>query len=220
MQSTCRALTGPIVDASNSFFLDRRHYLTRPSGSKRHCTDTNSAENGDEGSLATCFQVDGTSTIDAERLRSWRSMILDSDDVFHPAFLQEIIFGGVNDVRLESDTCDVFESWETRKVSFAPGLSVENGPCYVIKDEIHSVWRVYEDRQLAFLQAIWPSIKDNRQAFLREEMRRIANADSSAYVEINAAGNGYRGHGIAVPARSSAQDLGLPSQSDNDNSRR
>lgn len=166
MQPTCRALASPLVDASNSFLLGDRHYLTRPSGYERHCDINDSPENGDEGSLATFFQVNGTSTIDAGRLRSWRAMLLDTDDVFHPAFLQEIIFGGVNDVHLESDTSNLFEAWETRKVSFAPHLSIGNGPCYVVKDETHSVWRVYEDRQLGFLQAIWPSLEDDRQAIL------------------------------------------------------
>lgn len=92
MQPTCRAIASPLIDASNSFVLGSRHYLTRPSGYKRHYDINNSPENGEEGSLATCFQVDGTSTIDAERLRSWPAMLLDTDDVFHPAFLQEIVF--------------------------------------------------------------------------------------------------------------------------------
>ena len=34
-------------------------------------------------------------------------------------------------------------------------------------------------------------------------MREIAHAEFSVYVEINAAGNGYRGHDIVVPVRSS-----------------
>lgn len=51
-------------------------------------------------------------------------------------------------------------------------------------------------------------------------MRGIANAEFSAYVEINAAGNGYRGHGIAVPARSSAQDFGSSTHRDHDKSNR
>lgn len=42
----------------------------------------------------------------------------------------------------------------------------------------------------------------------------------SAYVEINVAGNGYRGHGIAVPARSYAQDFGSLIQREPDKTRR
>lgn len=221
LQLTCRASGSvPIVDAANSFRLGCRHYLTRLSGTKRHYDNINSAEKSDEASLATCFQVQGKFIIDANRLRAWRSNYLDEDDVFHPAFLQEIIFGGSDDVYLESDTQDVFEAWETLKVSFVPHLSIAKGPCYVNKDVIHSVWRVYEDRQLAFVQAIWPSIEDKRRAILPNGMRSIANAAYSAYVEINAAGNGYGGHGIAVPARSSAQYFRLSTHHNHDSPKR
>lgn len=159
-------------------------------------------------------------TIDADCLRAWRSNYLDEDDVFHPAFLQEIIFGGTDNAHLESDAQDVLETWGTLKVSFIPYLSIPNGPCYVNKDIIHSVWRVYEDRQLAFLQATWPSIEDKRRGILPKGMGEIANTKFSAYVEINTAGNGYRGHGIAVPARSSAQDFGSSTHLHHDNPNR
>lgn len=163
MQVTCRALGSvPVLDAATSFRLGRHHYLTRPSGSKRYRANINGAEKSDEASLATYFRVQENRTIDADCLRAWRSNYLDEDDVFHPAFLQEIIFGGTDKVRLENDIQEVFEAWETLKVSFEPHLSISNGPCYVNKDVIFSVWRVYEDRQLAFLQATWPSIEDKR----------------------------------------------------------
>lgn len=164
MQPTCRALGSvPIVDAANYFRLGCRHYLTRPSGSRRPCIETNSFEKGDGASLATCFRVNENLNIDAGCLRAWRTDYLDKDDAFHPAFLREIIFGGT-DVHLENDTQAVFDAWGTREVSFVPHLSIANGPCYVDRETIHSVWRVYEDRQLAFLQATWPSFEDKRRA--------------------------------------------------------
>lgn len=51
-------------------------------------------------------------------------------------------------------------------------------------------------------------------------MRRVPNAEFSTYVEINAAGNGYRGHGIAVPARSSVQDFGSSTSRNHDKFKR
>ena len=158
--------------------------------------------------MATCIQIDKDLAINGEMLHTWRARYLDTDDVFHPSFLQEIIFTGTDDVHLESDTKTVLEDWKTLKVNSVPHLGIPNGPCYVVKGVIHSAWRVYQDPQLSFLQAVWPSIEDKRQAILSIEVERIANGRSSTYIEINAAGNAYRGHGVAVPARSSARDFG------------
>lgn len=149
MQLRWRALgSEAVVDTSSSFWLGYRHYLARPSGFKRHSPNTNKVEKNDQASLATIFRVQENQTIK------------DKDDAFHPSFLQEVIFGGADDVHLESNTRDMFEAWETLHVTFLPHLSISNGPYYVKEDSIHSIWRVYEDRQLAFVQAIWPSIED------------------------------------------------------------
>lgn len=149
MQLRWRALgSEAVVDTSSSFWLGYRHYLARPSGFKRHSPNINEVEKNDQASLATIFRVQENQTIK------------DKDDAFHPSFLQEVIFGGADDVHLESNTRDMFEAWETLHVTFLPHLSISNGPYYVKEDSIHSIWRVYEDRQLAFVQAIWPSIED------------------------------------------------------------
>ena len=150
-----------VVDTSSKFRLGDHHYLARPSGFKRYYPDCNEVGKNDEGSLATCFRVQKNQTIDAECLRAWRA-ILDHDDVFHPSFLQEVIFSGTDDVHLESDTKDVFEAWETLHISFVTDLSISNGPYYVMNGAIYSIWRLYEDHQLAFVQATWPSIEDER----------------------------------------------------------
>ena len=47
-----------------------------------------------------------------------------------------------------------------------------------------------------------------------------ADFDISTYVEINAAGNGYRGHGIAVPTRTYTQDFTSSSHQEVDNTQR
>lgn len=161
MQLRWRALgSEAVVDTSSSFWLGYRHYLARPSGFKRHSPNIHEVEKNDQASLATIFPVQENQTINAECLRAWRANYLDKDDAFHPSFLQEVNFGGADDVHLESDTRDMFEAWETLHVTFLPHLSISNGPYYVKEDSIHSIWRVYEDRQLAFVQAIWPSIED------------------------------------------------------------
>lgn len=148
-----------VVDTSATFRLGHRHYLARPSGFKRHRANISGVGENDEASLATCFRLEENQTINADCLRAWRADHLDHDDAFHPSFLQEVIFGGADDVHLESDTRDLFGAWGTVHVSFAPYLKIPNGPYYVKNDSIHSIWRVYEDRQLAFVQAIWPSIE-------------------------------------------------------------
>ena len=151
-----------IVDTSSNFRLGGRHYLARPSGFKRYRPNIKEIGKNDEASLATCFPVQKNQTINAQCLRAWRANYLDNDDAFHPSFLEELIFSGADGVHLESDTKDVFEAWGTLHVSFAPNLSIPNGPYYVKKDSIYSIWRVYEDCQLAFVQAIWPSFEDEK----------------------------------------------------------
>lgn len=111
----------------------------------------------------TCFRVQKNLTIDAGTLRAWRTDHLDEDDVLDPDFLQEIIFAGVksDDVHLTSDAEKIFKDWQTLKVRYEPHLDVNNGPYYVDKGLLYSVWKVHEDRQLAFVQATWPATDDN-----------------------------------------------------------
>ena len=107
----------------------------------------------------TCLRLQKDQTIDASTLLTWRTDQLDRDDVFAPEFLQQTDFCGVQsqDVYLEIDTERLFKDWQTSRIRYAPHLDVGNGPYYISRGTLHSVWRVYEDRQLAFVQAIWPS---------------------------------------------------------------
>lgn len=112
----------------------------------------------------TCFLAHKHQTINARTLKAWRSYYLDVDGVFDPAFLREIIFTGVrvDDIDLASDTEILFEQWQTLKVTYQPHVKVSDGPYCIDKGLLNTVWRVYEDTQLAFLQATWPSTDDDR----------------------------------------------------------
>jgi hypothetical protein len=113
--------------------------------------------------LSAYFRLQKNQTINARTLRMWRTDHLDTDDVFQPEFLRHIIFGGVRseDVHIENDTNQLFNDWQTLKVRFEPDLDISNGPYYVEGGLPHSVWKIYQDRQLAFVQAIWPSQNDH-----------------------------------------------------------
>ncbi|KAJ8129782.1 hypothetical protein O1611_g3850 [Lasiodiplodia mahajangana] len=140
-----------------------------------------------EPSLITCFQVSKGQVIDAGTLQLWRKDHLDQDDVFHPDFLQNVIFGGVEpvDVDLTGDAKDLLSKWGTVNVRYEANIDITNGPYLVASGAFHSIWKVYEDHQLAFSQSIWPNTHDNQE-----------------FIATPTPGNGYRGHGIAVPARS------------------
>ncbi|EED11847.1 glutamyl-tRNA(gln) amidotransferase subunit A, putative [Talaromyces stipitatus ATCC 10500] len=121
-------------------------------------------------------------------LEQCRKEVLDKDDVFHTDFLRCIVLGGVcsDNVHLEPDVISLFERWNTLKVVlYKHDLGIATGPYCLVKGNYYSVFKAYPDTQLAFVQALWPSLhKDGR------------------FVEVNAAGSPYRAHKIAVPARS------------------
>ncbi len=113
--------------------------------------------------LVTCFRLPKDKAINASTLQTWRTDYLDVDDVFHPSFLQEIIFTGVdfNDIHLSSDTERLFQDWQTVRLRYELNLDVKSGPYYIHNGILHSVWKVEEDRQLAFVQAVWPVADKN-----------------------------------------------------------
>lgn len=111
----------------------------------------------------TYFRAQKSQTIDAGVLQAWRAKHLDQDDVFHPDFLQGVIFGGVksDEVHLTCDAKTLLEDWNTASVVYEPHLELKDGPYYVSRGILHSIWRIYEDHQLAFLQATWPTEDDD-----------------------------------------------------------
>ncbi|KAH8705064.1 amidase signature domain-containing protein [Talaromyces proteolyticus] len=101
--------------------------------------------------------------------------------------MEKIIFGGIdsNSVHFEKDVEKVFEKWTTLEVVCERDLNISSGPYYAHKGLLHSVSKVYPDCQLAFVQATCSSSE------------RIGE-----FIQTTAAGNAYRAHGIAIPARS------------------
>ncbi|CAG8951778.1 hypothetical protein HYFRA_00005582 [Hymenoscyphus fraxineus] len=155
---------------------------------------------GDENSaLATCFDVEENSIINASIMSAWRDE-LQKDDVFAPEFLQQIMFTGLGsrEMKLASDTEKMFKDWKTLRFFHVPALKVADGPYYIEQGSLYSISRVYEDRQLAFVQAIKPSQHDN-----------------GAFIQIDAPGNGYRSHEVAVPSRSYSGVLRFSTKSGN-----
>lgn len=59
-----------------------------------------------------------------------------------------------------------------------------------------------------------PRLKIRRNSACHSLGSQMANPESISYVEINTAGNGFRGHGIAVPARSYSQKSGTSTHHD------
>jgi hypothetical protein len=112
----------------------------------------------------TCFTAHKNQTIDDHVLKTWRSETLDRDDVFHPDFLKEVVFSGVgkSDVVITADAQTAFSDWKTSKISFLSTHLLSDGPYYIDRGVLYTVWRVYEDRQLAFMQSLWASLKQSR----------------------------------------------------------
>ncbi|KAH8587274.1 amidase signature domain-containing protein [Bisporella sp. PMI_857] len=187
------------VDASINFRLGSDYYLARPVPA-----GIVNISNTPEGPfLVTYFQIQKGQTIDASTLLTWRTKYLDLDDVFNSKFLQEIVFGGVesDDIHLTSDAEKLLEDWQTLNVRYQSHLDVNSGPYCVYNGQLHAVWKIYDDYQLAFVQALWPA-SDNKLLGQMGTSGGIVNSSASSFVQTNAAGNGYRCHGIAVPARS------------------
>ncbi|KAJ3564184.1 hypothetical protein NPX13_g7932 [Xylaria arbuscula] len=140
------------VDASISFLLGHSRYEARPLQPASQCSGYFQKAPGN-----------------VETLRIWREDRLDRDDVFHPEFLRNVIFGGVEsfNVKLTDDAHNLLRSWGTKSVGYDDSINITNGPYLVNLGIIHSVWRIYEDHQLAFSQAIWPTARDSHYSHLR-----------------------------------------------------
>ncbi|CAG8984104.1 hypothetical protein HYALB_00010605 [Hymenoscyphus albidus] len=146
-----------MADASKTFQVRGSTYIAWPISVSFDIPD------GDENSaLVTCFDVEENSIINASIMSAWRDE-LQKDDVFAPEFLQQIIFTGLGsrEMKLASYTEKTFKDWKTLRFFHVPALKVADGPYCIEQGLLYSISRVYEDRQLAFLQAIKPSQHDN-----------------------------------------------------------
>jgi hypothetical protein len=156
--------------------------------------------------LVTCLKAQKNQVINATTLQEWRVEFLDGDDVFDPAFLIQIMICGVdsNDINVTSDAQELLAAWNTQGIIYQPHLDIPNGPYYTSEGVLHSVWKIYDDYQLAFVQALWPAAPEK----LPERNCTWSKTEQSSpvtFVQTDAAGNGYRGHGIAVSPRSYSQ---------------
>ena len=65
------------------------------------------------------------------------------------------------DVHLGGDTNQVFKDWQTSRIRFEPDVKINNGPYYTEKGSLHSVWRIYQDYHLVFVQAVLPMVESD-----------------------------------------------------------
>ncbi|KAI1258681.1 amidase signature domain-containing protein [Xylariaceae sp. FL1019] len=193
-----------LADSCISFMVGDNHYLARPLHlGVQHSADADTA-NPDNNhfvtpTLLTTFNVAKDQVIDVGTLQSWRTEVLDMDDVFHEHFLEDVVFVGVNsaELQLTSGAQSLLQEWGTKAIEYNANIAISNGPYLVNEGIFHSVWRVYEDYQLGFTQAVWPEV-----------------LGKEAFTEVPASGAHYRGHGIAVPARSYTNLFGVESDGD------
>ncbi|KAF2497085.1 hypothetical protein BU16DRAFT_581071 [Lophium mytilinum] len=149
----------PTADIPVAFQLNSNFYIARPL-----IPTTTLEEHSEHYPFVTCLRVQKNQTINASTLQAWRTEYLDEDDVFDSTFLQEIIFGGVkaSELHVGNDAKELLKDWQTLVVRYEPDLDVSNGPHYCAQGYLHSVWKIYEGRQLPFVQATWPSAAGNR----------------------------------------------------------
>lgn len=114
--------------------------------------------------LVTYFLTNDRQIIDASALLAWRSNYLDNDVVFQPEFLHHIIFGAVPAARFTGDAIRLLTEWQAT-ILYERDLIISNGPYYIDNGSVYYVWKVYEDRQLAFVQSTWPLEYDNEYIY-------------------------------------------------------
>ena len=118
---------------------------------------------------ATVIPVPANGVVDALDLKLLIQSYSRTDDVFSPAFLAGLIFYGpnANDTTLSKGVKQLLGDWHTQWTYFQPKSQelhnpLEAGPCVVYDATIHTIWRVYDDPQLAFVRAVWPQIHSAR----------------------------------------------------------
>ena len=112
---------------------------------------------------ATVIPVPANGVVDAPYLKSLVEEYFATDDVFSPTFREVVIFYGPNASyqSLSNGARQLLERWHTQRMYFQPTSQelrepLEAGPCFVYDLAIHTIWRIYDDPQLAFVQAVWP----------------------------------------------------------------
>jgi hypothetical protein len=100
--------------------------------------------------------------ISQSTLRSFRTQVLDHDDVFQPIFCSNVIFYGSKekDVQVESDTTKELAVWNAKSWTFVEGDSVSKvapGPYVFVKGQVWQPWRVYCDFNATFMCTFKPA---------------------------------------------------------------
>ncbi len=112
---------------------------------------------------ATVIPVPASGVVDAPYLKILAQNYSRNDDVFSPAFLAGLVFYGPNasDTILSKSVKQLLGDWHTQWTYFQQTSQelhdpLETGPCVVYNATIHTIWRIYDDPQLAFVRAVWP----------------------------------------------------------------
>ncbi|KAF2676242.1 amidase signature enzyme [Lentithecium fluviatile CBS 122367] len=132
-------------------------------------------------------------TVSKTWLRESIANFTNSDDVFHPHFLEGIILQGAeqSQVKIDIVASEILQEWGIKWTHFRSASSAASsssplplGPYFVQNGELFRVWRLYSDEKLAFLQSVWP-----------------ATGSTNTYTQVPFSGAGYRTLAIAVPSR-------------------
>ncbi|KAL9609128.1 MAG: hypothetical protein Q9167_006089 [Letrouitia subvulpina] len=105
--------------------------------------------------------------VDANFLRTTIQDFIRTDDVFVPEFLQGIILCGARDSDIVRDgpLIELLQEWANKWIEILPpskATAFAPGPYIVDGQALFQMWRVYDDYNLAFLNATWPSMDDAR----------------------------------------------------------
>jgi hypothetical protein len=117
-------------------------------------------------SFATVLDVRPGDLVNTTTLQERIAQFIRTDDVFDKAFLEGIIFQGAEESQIKIDPTpngpfkELGIEWThvqpTQKSSSLPQLPP--GPYIVQNGQLSQIWRLYSDKNLAFIQSVWPSI--------------------------------------------------------------
>ncbi|TGO51362.1 hypothetical protein BOTNAR_0359g00120 [Botryotinia narcissicola] len=106
--------------------------------------------------------VNSGDKIDEKKLQEFRSIYLDPDDIFQPAFLNQIVFLGAeeNEIDLQPSALSLFAKWNTKERYFVSSQNrkddIAPGPYILYRGRIYEPWRVYNDETLSMMISFKP----------------------------------------------------------------
>ena len=114
-------------------------------------------------SLATVFAVNPGDDINITSLRDKISLYTANDDVFRTEFLTGIILQGAEKAQLNFNldltvlSQELGSKWINIRPISEQSPKLSPGPYAVQNGQLFQVWRLYSDKNLAFLQSVWPA---------------------------------------------------------------